>query len=164
VLHRTLQEEKSAQVAALSRSQKQSALHILTLAFEKDPPCRWLFPENGQYHRHFPVFAQAFGGAAIDQGTALATLDGSGIALWLAPGEGPDEEALAVSIEDSVTQGRKRGVLALFAEMAQLHPTEKHWYLPLIGVEPGSQGQGLGTSRRRAGAACHSTLAMVSSP
>jgi len=33
VLHRALKEGKSANVAALSRSQKQSALHILTLAF-----------------------------------------------------------------------------------------------------------------------------------
>jgi len=30
--------------------------------------------------------------------------------------------------------------------MARVHPIEAHWYLPLVGVAPASQGQGLGST------------------
>jgi len=48
-----------------------------------------------------------------------------------------------------VTKQRKGDLLAVFDEMARLHPTEPHWYLPLIGVKPRQQGQGLGAALLR---------------
>ena len=30
--------------------------------------------------------------------------------------------------------------------MARYHPKEPHWYLPLLGVDPARQGQGLGSA------------------
>lgn len=33
---------------------------------------------------------------------------------------------------------------AIFEQMAKYHPTEPHWYLPLIGVDPAHQGRGHG--------------------
>jgi ribosomal protein S18 acetylase RimI-like enzyme len=30
-------------------------------------------------------------------------------------------------------------------QMARYHPREPHWYLPLLGVDPARQGQGLGS-------------------
>src|SRR5262245_53088677 len=103
---------------------ESAALAALTRAFANDPPCRWLFPDAQQYQRYFPAFARAFGGAAIVQGTALATHDRAGVALWLAPCVGPDEDALARVIEASVDTPRKAEVSALFAEMGRVHPTE----------------------------------------
>jgi ribosomal protein S18 acetylase RimI-like enzyme len=35
-------------------------------------------------------------------------------------------------------------VFAVFEAMAKYHPTEPHWYLPLIGVDPSHQGKGHG--------------------
>jgi GNAT superfamily N-acetyltransferase len=131
-------------VAAVRPEHRRRALHTLTLAFAADPPCRWLFPDDKQYLQYFPVFAAAFGGAAIDRGTALASHDYSGVALWLPPGAGPDEDALAELISSNVPEPRQPDVFALFAEMGRLHPSEPHWYLPLIGVEPATQGRGLG--------------------
>ena len=32
----------------------------------------------------------------------------------------------------------------LMEQMASYHPREPHWYLPLIGVDPAHQGEGLG--------------------
>jgi GNAT superfamily N-acetyltransferase len=34
----------------------------------------------------------------------------------------------------------------LFEEMARVHPRERHWYLPLMGVDLTRQGQGIGTA------------------
>ncbi len=40
-------------------------------------------------------------------------------------------------------------LLATFEKMEQWHPKEPHWYLPLIGVEPNAQGNGLGGALMR---------------
>jgi len=136
-------------VAAPPPENAQRAFDTLTLAFAADPPSRWMFPDERQYLQYFPIFAKAFGGAAIDRGTALASPDFSGVALWLSPGAGPNEDALAGLIEEGVTKQRKGDALAVFDELAGLHPTEPHWYLPLIGVEPRKQRQGLGAALLR---------------
>jgi hypothetical protein len=48
----------------------ERCLAALTLAFSGDPPCRWAWPDAQQYLEAFPMFARAFGGGAIDHGTA----------------------------------------------------------------------------------------------
>jgi GNAT superfamily N-acetyltransferase len=136
-------------VSAVQPGDALRAFDTLTLAFAADPPCRWLFPDVRQYLRYFPIFAKAFGGTAIDRGTALTNHDCSGVALWLAPSAAPDEEALSALIERSVAKQRRADVFALFDEMARLHPRKPHWYLPLIGVEPAQQGRGLGSALLR---------------
>jgi GNAT superfamily N-acetyltransferase len=51
---------------------------------------------------------------------------------------------LIAVIADSVAPGRHAEMLALFEAIDEVHPTEPHWYLPLIGVDADSQGYGLG--------------------
>jgi GNAT superfamily N-acetyltransferase len=97
----------------------------------------------------FPIFAKAFGGDAIAQGTALASHDFSGVALWMPPGIDPNEEALVELVEGSIAESRKAGVFAVFTEMSRVHSTEPHWYLPLIGVNPARQGNGIGAALLR---------------
>ena len=48
----------------------ERCLGALTLAFSGDPPCRWAWPDPQQYLEAFPRFARAFGGWAIEHGTA----------------------------------------------------------------------------------------------
>ena len=38
----------------------------------------------------------------------------------------------------------RHDVFAVFEQMAKYHPTDPHWYLPIIGVDPAHQGNGLG--------------------
>jgi GNAT superfamily N-acetyltransferase len=133
-----------AGIARLPAGSGRRAFATLTGAFADDPPCRRLWPDAIDYEAHFPCFAAAFGGAAIDDGTAIATNDLAGVALWMAPGVGPDEAALTALIERSVPAHRQAVVNDLFGEMGRVHPSEPHWYLPLIGVAPDRQGQGIG--------------------
>ncbi len=35
--------------------------------------------------------------------------------------------------------------LSLFEKTSVYHPSEPHWYLPLIGVDPAQHGKGIGT-------------------
>lgn len=127
----------------------ERVLAVLTLAFADDPANRWLFPEAAEYLRHFPTFARALGGAAIPSGTAHVTGDYTGAALWLAPGTGPDEEALTRLIEDAVAPDKQGDMAAVVEQMGQHHPHEPHWYLPFIGVEPMHRNRGLGSALLR---------------
>lgn len=33
---------------------------------------------------------------------------------------------------------------SIFEQVEKFHPTEQHWYLPMIGVDPAHQGVGAG--------------------
>jgi ribosomal protein S18 acetylase RimI-like enzyme len=125
------------------------AIGVLTLAFSDDPANRWLFPEAAQYLQHFPTFARALGGAALQSGTAHVDGDYSAVALWLAPDVGPDEQALTRLIEHAVAPDKRDDMAAVVDQMGRHHPSEPHWYLPFIGVEPMRRNLGLGTALLR---------------
>jgi len=95
---------------------------------------------------NFPSFVRIFGGKAFEQGSAYSIGDFSGAALWLPPGVQPDEEALAGLIQRSVSEHKLEEVLGVFEQMGRYHPSEPHWYLPLIGVDPAQQGRGYGSA------------------
>ena len=124
----------------------ERCLAALILAFSSDPPCRWAWPDPQQYLEAFPRFARAFGGRAIDHGTAHYYEGFCGVALWLPPGAAPDEESLVKVIENTVTDERKGAMFSMFEQMDALHPQEPHWHLPLIGVDPAHQGKGIGSA------------------
>ena len=64
--------------------------------------------------------------------------------MWLPPNVHPDETALGTLIEGTVLPDKQGDVGAVMEQMAGVHPSEPHWYLPLIGVDPLYQGRGLG--------------------
>ena len=117
----------------------------LTLAFSGDPPSRWVWPDPRTYLDAFPRFAKVFGGEAFAHGSAYR-IGSAGAALWLPPEVGPDEKALGELIERTVPQAMQADVGALFEEMGSYHPTEPHWYLPLIGVDPARHRKGYGAA------------------
>jgi ribosomal protein S18 acetylase RimI-like enzyme len=97
----------------------------------------------------FPRFARAFGGGAIDLGTAHYHEDFYGVALWLPPGAAPDDESLVRIIQDTVVGEPKDAMFSMFEQMNRYHPSEPHWHLPLIGVDPASQGRGIASALLR---------------
>ena len=122
---------------------------VLTLAFGSDPPCRWAWPDPHQYLEAFPRFARAFGGSALELGTAHYAEDFAGVALWLPPGVAPDETALVQVIQETVAVARQETLFAIVTQMEAFHPRDAHWHLPLIGVDLAHQGQGLGAALLR---------------
>lgn len=125
---------------------RRGVFATLTAAFAADPAARWMYPEPEQYDRHFPAFAEAFGGGALDCGTADYSDGLVGVALWLPPGVGPDEDTLIPLLQDTVRPADQDQVFAVFEAMGRFHPHEPHWYLPLIGVRPAHQGRGHGSA------------------
>lgn len=147
--HNSTARKKAITTVAIKTSKasdEQKAIDVLVLAFSADPAVRWMYPDPQQYLRNFPEFVQAFGGKAFEHGTAYHIDGFSGAALWLPPDVHPNEEPLAVLIERSVAEQERKNVFVVIEQMASHHPSEPHWYLPLIGVDPIQQRKGLGSA------------------
>ncbi|MEO0826477.1 MAG: GNAT family N-acetyltransferase [Cyanobacteria bacterium J06635_15] len=117
----------------------------LVLAFSNDPAVRWLFPDPHQYLTYFPQFVIAFAGKAFEQGTAYVSGDYTGGALWFSPGIEPDSEVVEELLQGCLFEADQPDAFAVFEQMDHYHPHYPHWYLPLLGVDPRHQSQGLGS-------------------
>lgn len=133
-------------VKAATGSSEQSVVAVLVLAFSADPAIRWLYPDPHQYMTYWPEFVRGFGGRAFDHGTAHHTEGSAGAALWLPPDTRPDEDALVALLQQSVDPSQLEAVFGVLEQMDAFHPSEPHWYLPLMGVDPLWQGRGCGAA------------------
>jgi ribosomal protein S18 acetylase RimI-like enzyme len=122
------------------------AVGTVTAAFLSDPVARWVFRDAHQYLTYFPQFVPVFAGGAFDSGTAHSVEAFSGVALWLPPGVKSDDEAMGALTEEAVPASEHGEVFAFLDQMGEYHPTQRHWYLPLIGVDPVRQGRGYGSA------------------
>ncbi|MFN2510993.1 MAG: GNAT family N-acetyltransferase [Pyrinomonadaceae bacterium] len=136
----------TATIKTANASDEAGVIGVLTLAFSSDPMARWSQPDPQQHLAHFPFIAKAFGGNAFAQQTAYFADGYAGAALWLPPGCGPDEETMIGWVERTAPDAIKGDLFGVFEEMAKYHPKEPHWYLPLIGVDPFQQGNGIGSA------------------
>lgn len=137
--------------AVVTMQNQGQAVEVLTRAFIHDPVARWTYPDEEHYQRGFPAFIQAFAGRAFEHRTVYQAPGVGGAALWLPPDVHRDDEAVATVIEATLSGRRRDEVLALMVEMGQYHPSEPHWYLPLIGVDPAHHCRGVGTGLMRHG-------------
>lgn len=127
-------------------SDQTGAIGVLTLAFSVDPMARWTLPDPAKYLATFSSIVKAFGGPAFEKGTAYIANDFTGAALWLPPGVRSDEESLMRLFDENTSDDIKEDLQGIFEQMEKFHPTEPHWYLPMIGVDPVYQGAGVGSA------------------
>lgn len=132
-------------VVAASVADRQRCIASLVTAFIGDPLIRWMFPEPQQYLKYFPQVLRHFAGGAFDHGSAHRTDDFNGAAMWLPPGVMPDEQSLGTVLQEGVQIQLQPEVFAFMEQVGHSHPEVPHWYLPAIGVDPCSQGRGVGS-------------------
>lgn len=125
---------------------RPTAIATLVAAFISDPLMRWMFPEAHTYLTWFPEVLRHYAGASFDHGSAYRAADGSGTALWMPPGVGPDEEALGQVVAQHVDEAIQEDLFALLEQVGASHPDEPHWFLPAIGVDPRAQATGVGSA------------------
>ena len=118
----------------------------MTLAFSSDPATRWMYPDPRQYLAHFPAFVLLYAGAAFDSGSVKAVGGNEGFAMWLPPGTHSDEDGLAALLRATVALEQLAEIFDLVEQMASYQPSEPHWFLPLIDVDPICRGQGRGSA------------------
>ena len=110
---------------------------------------RWSSPDPAKYLEVMPQLARAFGGNAFAHGTADC-LDGYvGAATWLPPGVEPDTDRLMSIMQENTPRAIMPDMTQVFEQMENYHPSEPHWYLPIIGVDPAHHGKGLGSALMR---------------
>jgi GNAT superfamily N-acetyltransferase len=131
---------------AATASDEASIIDVLVRANWEDPAARWVWPDSQQFLMHFPSFVRAFGGKAFAHRSAYYVDGYTGAALWLPPDVHPDEDALIALLQRTVSGQIQKDVFEVFEQMGHYHPSEPHWYLPLMGVDPSQQGKGLGSA------------------
>lgn len=137
---------QSTSVRATTPADEAAAIDAVVLAFVADPVARLCWPDPHQYLASMPSFTRAFGGGAFLHNGAHCTDDSAGAALWLPPHVRSEEEAMGEVLERTVSAAIRGDLFAVLDEMAKYHPSEPHWYLPLIGVDPAHQGKGYGSA------------------
>ncbi len=139
----------TARIGVATAADAERVVATLTRAFSEDPLVRWLYPDPVQYWTYWPDVLRAYAAGALEHGTAYHTDGFAGAALWLPPGVDPDEGALAALLERGVPAHEQADAFGLLEQMGVAHPSEAHWYLPFLGVEPNHQGKGHGSALLR---------------
>lgn len=132
-------------VETATASDETPVIDVMVLAFSTDPAARWTWRDPQQYLMHFPRFVRAFGSKAFANGSAYYIDGYAGAALWLPPDVQPDEDVLIALLQGTASEQSQKHAFQVFEEMGRYHPSEPHWYLPLMGVDPFHQGRGLGS-------------------
>jgi GNAT superfamily N-acetyltransferase len=125
----------------------------LSAAFHRDPVFEWIYEDESWRREAVPHFFSLIAPAFASRSQSRVTPAGDGAALWLPPGEQlvDDEEAEALMAEIASDAGPAAGrLMHCFEVLEAHHPTEPHWYLGFLGVQPSSQGHGVGSALLRA--------------
>ena len=133
-------------IKTATASDEAPTIDVVVRAFSADPVAHWIWPDSQQYHMYFPSFVRAFGGKAFTHGSAYYVDGYAAAALWLPPDVFPDEDMLSSMFQRSVSEQIQKDVFTVFDQMGRYPPSEPHWYLPLMGVDPLKQGKGFGSA------------------
>jgi ribosomal protein S18 acetylase RimI-like enzyme len=126
------------------------AARTLARAFATDPVMSWL---TGNRPARFARVAQGFFAEEARRMGALGggwiTADGNGAALWAPPNCW--KMSLLNTARLAPSSARLYGLRLLrasraLAAMQDEHPREPHWYLSILGTDPGAQRKGLGSA------------------
>lgn len=133
------------EVIALSEKYKKKAVAILVRAFINDGFVRWLYPDQDIYLEAMPQLSEVFIDDAISNNSGWIVKDAA-VACWTPPdGETCRERRLKIH-QRYLSKSRQEALHHFFESCAPYYPKEAHWYLGLLGVEPGLQGLGIGSA------------------
>jgi GNAT superfamily N-acetyltransferase len=77
-----------------------------------------------------------FGGKAFAHGTAYYIDGRKGAALWLPAGANVERDKLLALALVSVSRQIRDDAVTLLKQASRSHPSEPHWFLPIIGIDP----------------------------
>jgi ribosomal protein S18 acetylase RimI-like enzyme len=136
----------SVQIQVANLDQAAQILSTTVLAFSTDAFVRWAVPDPHKYLTSYPEVFKVFIDTAIKSQTAYIAEGFSGTAIWIPSDVDVDSQAIAVAIQNLGPSPLNDFVGELFEKFTAFHPSEQHWYMPLMGVDPSCQGRGVGSA------------------
>ncbi len=138
------------------RSEEVDALaDVLARAFDDDPVTRWVYPRDATRPKYSARFFAWQLRRLLPQDVTWTTQTAEGAAIWALPGQWREHPRDTLALFRQTARGLpKRRVLSLLRGLARVearHPPRRHLYLAVLGVEPGRQGQGVGSELIRPG-------------
>jgi GNAT superfamily N-acetyltransferase len=121
---------------------------VLARTFSDDPMIRWPFHDHDVVERSEPMFAALLGEYAT-LGFVVEAGDGAGVAAWI-----PPSSDVGLEQADAATRPAIAGLTddsgdrydRFWNWLESFLPTEPHWFLDMVGVEPARQGEGIGSA------------------
>ena len=138
----------------LMKGQVDAAAAALAASHADYPAFCHVFPDARRRVRALAPFFRATVRDAVPLGAVQAAVDGPevlGVAVWLPPGTFPwsalrKARATPSFLRVLASYPSAFGTFVRYGSNAErVHPTERHWYLEVLGIRPGFQRQGLGT-------------------
>lgn len=156
-LHRVAASEApNGPVRAAAPQDLPAIREMLTRAFHDDPQFAWLMPSelsrSARMRRFFGTLlrVEGFGLADIDVVGTGGKI--TGVAVWFRPGTWPPPMARQLRALPGYIRafGRRTAAASVLVNVAaRAHPKTEYWYLACIGVEPSTQGKGVGAALLR---------------
>ena len=139
-------------VQFISREQRSESIAVTSRAFWPDPLFGFFARSPKQETRQLPIFLGALLRDCFNHGEVWGALENErvvGSASWLPPGGSPRSRSRELKIYAAcgraLLTGRNRVTgLKLLNAVEDEHPSQPHWYLALLGVDPSLQGHGYG--------------------
>jgi ribosomal protein S18 acetylase RimI-like enzyme len=127
---------------------------MLARAFQDDPVTAWVYTREHRRAHWATRFFRWQVERLMGQDLSWTTEDRTGAALWALPGrwrESPRETLNLLRLTVPGLLPRLPRVLAGLGQVEARHPAERHFYLAVLGVDPGRQGEGVGSQLIRPG-------------
>lgn len=122
---------------------------VLIKAFDADPHISWLVRSDEHRETAYrQFFTMMLNGLAQPYGEIYTSGDLNSVALWYPPGRGKigllKQAEVAPAFIGAVGWRNLLSRMMGIEKMEYHHPQEPHYYLQLLGVDPGHQGKGSG--------------------
>jgi GNAT superfamily N-acetyltransferase len=141
-----------ARVRVANPDDDERLTSVLVRAFEDDPVIRWVFPDDEEARRLYFRTNLELG---HPHGTIFTIDSRLGCAIWAPPGEWRvslwTQFLLVLRIIRMLGVRRFQRGMMVFDRLQKEHQEGPHYYLGVLGVDPSSQGRGLGSALVGAG-------------
>jgi len=141
-------------VRRATRQDAARLAEVLADAFEDDPLSKWLFIEDdGLRERLRRSFDALLNRVYLPKGQTFTTADLAGCAMWAPPGKWKlsvlQQLRLAPLMLRLMPSASLRNGSRMQVQVEKAHPSDPHWHLSVLGVDPARQRTGVGTSLMR---------------